>query len=58
MPLPRPSAVSNLKIASIASVPARVTLRGARAVGIDAEAAGRGAAGVGFQLSQDRVARR
>ena len=29
MPLPRPSAVSNLKIASIAMVPARVTWRGA-----------------------------
>ena len=29
MPLPRPTLVSNLKIASIALVPARITLRGA-----------------------------
>ena len=29
MPLPRPTLVSNLKMASIALVPARITLRGA-----------------------------
>ena len=38
MPLPRPSRVSNLKIASMEVVPARVTQRGARAVRIDREA--------------------
>ena len=55
IPLPRPCAVSNLKIASIVLVPARVTRRGAARSGSIAKTARGGAAGVGFQLFQDRI---
>ena len=51
MPLPRPCAVSNLKIASIASGAGARHLARRGAVGIDAEAGRRGAAGVGLQLA-------
>jgi len=40
-PLPRPSAVSNLKIVSTASVPARVTRRGAVRLGSILKSVGR-----------------
>ena len=50
IPLPRPIAVSNLKIASIALVPARVTRRGAARSGSIRKPLRRGAAGVDFQL--------
>ena len=55
IPLPRPCAVSNLKIASIASVPARVTRRGAARSGSILKPRGDGAAGVGLQSLQDGV---
>ena len=55
MPLPRPTAVSNLKIASIAWVPARVTLRGAARSGSIAKPRGAARGGKRPQLVEDRV---
>ena len=55
MPLPRPTAVSNLNIASIASVPARITLRGAGRSGSTAKPCGPARLAVRLELRQDRV---
>ena len=55
IPLPRPTPVSNLKIASIAWVPARVTLRGAARSGSMAKPWGAARPARGSQLSYDRV---
>ena len=54
MPLPRPTLVSNLKMASIALVPARITLRGAARPGAMAKPLGsalRASGGSAFRIA-------
>ena len=54
MPLPRPTLVSNLKMASIALVPARITLRGAARSGAMAKPQGaalRASGGSAFRIA-------
>ena len=55
MPLPRPTLVSNLKIASIALVPARITLRGAARSGSIAKPVGAALRAQRRQRLEDRV---
>ncbi len=53
-PLPRPTFVSNLNMASIASVPARITLRGAARSGATAKPLGamlRASGGSAFRIA-------
>ncbi len=60
MPLPRPTFVSNLKMASIASVPARITLRGAARSGSTAKPLGamlRASGGSAFRIASAAVQR-